>query len=204
MVTRKEREKLARKQEIMDAALRLFATKGYKATTLDEIAEESEFGKGTLYNYFTSKEDIYVEIIRNTLEDHNRFILSTDRTKQSLYDFIFEIMKKLLTFSCRNRAAHLLMIFTEIHLSHTNLPKIKKLLEDNQEVMNKFFVDKAKKAIKSGEIRNIDPQKAIKLFRGIFSNYIYDLTLNDQLIESSIDDEALFLTDILFNGIKKN
>ena len=203
-MTRKEREKLVRKHEIMDAALRLFATKGYKATTLDEIAEESEFGKGTLYNYFTSKEDIYVEIIQNTLDDHKQFILNSDRTKQLLYEFIFDIMQKLLTYSCRNRAAHLLMVFTEIHLSHTNSPEIKKIVEEHNKAMNKFFIEKAKKAIKSGEIKDIDPKKAIRFFRGVFSNYIYDLTLNDELTESKIESEAEFLTDILFNGIKKN
>ena len=66
-MNRKERERLFKKQEILDATIKIFAKKGFKATTLDEIAEKSEFGKGTIYNYFSSKEEIYKEIICTTL-----------------------------------------------------------------------------------------------------------------------------------------
>ena len=51
-LSRKEREKIERKNSILNAAKKVFAQKGFEKATLDEIAEEAEFGKGTLYNYF--------------------------------------------------------------------------------------------------------------------------------------------------------
>ena len=68
-LTRREREKLARQQDIVNAALELFAAKGFRDTTLDEIAQKAEFGKGTLYNYFASKEDIFHAIIDQAIND---------------------------------------------------------------------------------------------------------------------------------------
>lgn len=63
VLTRREREKLQRRAEILEAAKELFYEKGYQDTTVDEIAARSEFGKGTIYLYFQGKDDLYVSII---------------------------------------------------------------------------------------------------------------------------------------------
>ncbi len=60
---RKEREKLHRKEEILNAAERVFFEKGLALATMDEIAERAELSKGTLYLYYKSKEDLYMAII---------------------------------------------------------------------------------------------------------------------------------------------
>ncbi|GIV59650.1 MAG: hypothetical protein KatS3mg043_0739 [Rhodothermaceae bacterium] len=50
---RRERERLMRRRAMLEAARAVFAEKGYLQATVDEIAQRAEFGKGTLYNYFT-------------------------------------------------------------------------------------------------------------------------------------------------------
>ncbi|MFC1694275.1 TetR/AcrR family transcriptional regulator, partial [Candidatus Latescibacterota bacterium] len=62
-LSRREREKLAHRQEIMDAATRIFAKKGFLHATLEDIAREAEFSKGTIYLYFASKEDLLYSIL---------------------------------------------------------------------------------------------------------------------------------------------
>jgi AcrR family transcriptional regulator len=59
---RREREKHQRREEILDAAEKVFFSKSVKGATMDEIAEQAELSKGTLYLYFESKEDIYLGI----------------------------------------------------------------------------------------------------------------------------------------------
>ncbi|MBX2992997.1 MAG: TetR/AcrR family transcriptional regulator [Bacteroidetes bacterium] len=68
-LVRKERERLAKRQEIVNAARQVFAQKGYDHATLDEIAAKAEFAKGTLYNYFDSKETLFREIVSSMLDD---------------------------------------------------------------------------------------------------------------------------------------
>lgn len=60
---RKEREKVHRKDEILNAAEKVFFEKGLALATMDEIAEQAELSKGTLYLYYKSKEDLYMAII---------------------------------------------------------------------------------------------------------------------------------------------
>jgi AcrR family transcriptional regulator len=53
---------LSRRDQIIAAAMRLFAQKGYHATSMQEIAENSGLAKGSLYNYFKSKDEIAMSI----------------------------------------------------------------------------------------------------------------------------------------------
>ena len=55
--SRRERERLARRAAMLDAALVVFSEKGYGGASVDEIAEQAEFGKGTIYNYFPAGKD---------------------------------------------------------------------------------------------------------------------------------------------------
>ncbi|MBU0489400.1 MAG: TetR/AcrR family transcriptional regulator [Bacteroidetes bacterium] len=65
---RKEREKEQRRNAIVDAAEKIFFTKGFQESTMDDIANEAELSKGTLYLYFKSKEDLlFAVLIRGTV-----------------------------------------------------------------------------------------------------------------------------------------
>jgi AcrR family transcriptional regulator len=59
---RKEREREARREEIVIAAEKIFFDKGLAQATMDEIAEAAELSKGTLYLYYKSKEDLYLAV----------------------------------------------------------------------------------------------------------------------------------------------
>jgi AcrR family transcriptional regulator len=66
--SRRERERIARRQEIIDAARLVFARKGFTEATLDDVAELAEFGKGTLYNYFENKEALFASVLQDSFE----------------------------------------------------------------------------------------------------------------------------------------
>lgn len=59
---RKAREKEQRKNQIIDAAEKVIFSKGLDQATMDEIAEEAELSKGTLYLYFKNKNELYMAI----------------------------------------------------------------------------------------------------------------------------------------------
>ena len=63
MSTKKEDKKLKRKEEIMQGALELFASKGFYNTTIPDIANALKMSAGNMYNYFKSKDILAKEII---------------------------------------------------------------------------------------------------------------------------------------------
>lgn len=60
---RREKGKEIRRSDIIEAAERIFFSKGYANATMDDVAKEAEFSKRTVYVYFNSKEQIYFEIM---------------------------------------------------------------------------------------------------------------------------------------------
>jgi AcrR family transcriptional regulator len=65
---RKAREKRARRELILRSAQKVFLTKGFEQTTIEDIAAEAELSKGALYLYFKSKEELYMAVFRKGLE----------------------------------------------------------------------------------------------------------------------------------------
>jgi len=65
---RKEREKERRREEILDAAQKVFFEKGLHAATMDEISEVAELSKATIYLHFVSKEDLYLAVTMRGLK----------------------------------------------------------------------------------------------------------------------------------------
>ncbi len=61
---RKERLTKMRSAQILDAALKVFAKKGFRGATIREIASEAGVAEGTIYNYFQSKEDLLLSLPR--------------------------------------------------------------------------------------------------------------------------------------------
>ena len=64
---RKEREKQKRREEIVQAAEKVFFSKGFALATMDDIAEKAELSKGTLYLYFKCKEDLHLAVAQNSI-----------------------------------------------------------------------------------------------------------------------------------------
>jgi len=63
IASRKEREKEQRRNDILQAAEKLFFARGYESVTMDDIAREVELNKATLYLYFKDKESLFFAVV---------------------------------------------------------------------------------------------------------------------------------------------
>ena len=113
LLSRRDRERLARRLAMLDAALAVFGEKGFDGATLDEIAERAEFGKGTLYNYFPGgKDELYrvlfeervvdglYAVVERTLPD-DRPLATRAEARAAFRDFILGLLEHFET----NRSA---------------------------------------------------------------------------------------------------
>jgi len=91
-ISRREREKLRHRGEILDAAEAVFAEKGFHRTTVDDIAARSEFAVGTIYNFFESKEQLFVELMKTGIEKIGQVLIpildSNQEEEKKLSGFI--------------------------------------------------------------------------------------------------------------------
>ncbi len=71
---RREREKQQRAEDILQAAKKVFFSKGYLKATMDEIAYAAEISKPTIYQYFKTKDDLYFTLMLPVVEDIGRHL----------------------------------------------------------------------------------------------------------------------------------
>lgn len=81
---RKEKEKMVRREDIINAAEKVFFEKGYEQATMDEVAKAAEYSKRTLYIYFQSKEQLLYAIIFRGFKTLNEIIIKELNGKSNL------------------------------------------------------------------------------------------------------------------------
>lgn len=107
-MTRRERERLRRREEIIDAAEKLFFEKGYSDTTIEEIGKAAEYSRRTLYTYFRSKDDLYMAVhlrytrmktdqLRRSMQEHKTGFEKLNAYGQAYYEF-FDAHPEYLRF----------------------------------------------------------------------------------------------------------
>jgi AcrR family transcriptional regulator len=117
---RRERERLMRRQEIIDAARIVFARKGFSTATLDDVAERAEFGKGTLYNYFTNKEALFASVVEDSFQQIQAIAESALSGDRPFEEKIEEFVRGELFYFFRNPESLHLMMRESHHLRGGN------------------------------------------------------------------------------------
>lgn len=89
-----------RRQAILEIARKLFTTKGVEKTSMSAIAKKLGGSKGTLYNYFSSKEEIFIGVMEAAVEDDMSTAFQELSVKKSLkialLDFGYNYLKVIL------------------------------------------------------------------------------------------------------------
>jgi len=94
---RRERERLAHRREILEAAERVFVRKGYHGATVEEIAHEADFAVGTLYNFFDGKEHMYAEVVKKLADEFFGVLGERVLSKQDPSEAIAALIELRLT-----------------------------------------------------------------------------------------------------------
>lgn len=81
---RKERQKNEMREAILSAALRLFSDKGFETVTMRNIADEIEYSVGTIYLYFSDKDEIFYELHKMGFDEFYKRQLAVQYIKDPL------------------------------------------------------------------------------------------------------------------------
>jgi AcrR family transcriptional regulator len=100
---RKEREKEQRREDILDAAQRVFFEKGLAVATMDDIAETAELSKGTLYLYYKSKEDLYLTVMMRGMQILYDAFNDVEHGSSSPAQLLVRLSETYLTFFNNHR-----------------------------------------------------------------------------------------------------
>jgi AcrR family transcriptional regulator len=200
VLSRKEKERLFKRAAIMDAAVSIFAKKGYRDTTLDEIAITSEFGKGTIYNYFKSKEDIYSAIIDDVSANLYDIVQQADSVTKSSKDFFKMHAKLVFQYCVGKRDAFIIYIREIAHFTTDIFINDRKKINERHEKVRSILIKIISRGMKLKEIKKYNTEKLTTLYEHLIFPYILFLinTFEDKFDQ---DREIDFILSVFYNGI---
>lgn len=100
--SRRERKKAEARERIISAAIRIFSERNIAQATVDEIASAADVGKGTIYNYFQSKEEIVVAFLVGI----ERQVQKRVKHHASAHGSLQEILVSFLQFQLKLKSPH--------------------------------------------------------------------------------------------------
>ena len=139
---------------ILESSARLFAHQGFEGTALHEIADEVNLSKATIYHYFSGKEEIYSEIILDTLDRLFPFVKESIERKDTPRLRLIASMEAHAQFFEDNFWAFTAMLIGFGGIRELNRRARTVALRDNYEAL---FRDIIKAGIESGDFRQVDP-----------------------------------------------
>lgn len=142
-----------RTDAILDAAYSVFSTKGYHNATVDDIAQHAGVSKGTCYQYFTGKEEIFVATLDRTLA---KIMAEADGAAAGATDALARMGLKGLTFISKFRELQFMFIglYTEILGGNEKLKGKTASLFDT---VAKFLAADIELGVEQGVFRTVDP-----------------------------------------------
>ncbi|RJF97826.1 TetR/AcrR family transcriptional regulator [Noviherbaspirillum saxi] len=197
------RRKDARPQELLAAALDLFVERGYAATRLDDVAARAGVSKGTLYLYFTNKEELFMAVVRENvvpvLGEAESIIGNFEGPTSALFHEIAYGWWERIGNTKLSGISKLMVA------ESSNFPEVAKFYHD--EVIsrgNAMIARMLERGISRGEFRNIDVSQAMNvvcapmimlmLWKHTFSTLETKAMQPEKYLDSFID---LFLHGVL-------
>ncbi|MBU7005390.1 TetR/AcrR family transcriptional regulator [Phosphitispora fastidiosa] len=189
-----------RRQQIMDAAIKVFAKKGFNGTTTREIAREAGIAEGTIFRYFKTKKDLLLSLV-------------SPYVVQSLADTLEEVCgeddETVLKAILRNRLkiinknidlVRLLLAESQFHPELREL-FVAKIVMEAAGLLERYIAQK----IEDGEYKDIEPAIAVRALAGMTGIFVLwrEYLAGEKYI--AFEDEKVVdaIADIYLNGIRK-
>lgn len=145
---------LDKKEQIIEAAEAMFHKYGYSKTSLDDIAKEAGIGKGTIYYYYESKEDIFLEVAKYHSEKF--YLLLKDRISQvKSFEEKFNLAIRLPIKLLYEHAP--LLLDAVKNLPRNYLHKLEQFRKENKQLMVGFLDEIFQEGISQGVIADSLP-----------------------------------------------
>ncbi len=140
---------------LLQAAIDLFAQKGYAATTVREIVAAAGVTKPVLYYYFGSKEGLYLEMVENTQRELLALLEDTEYRQGGVLEQLSELAEKVLTLFIRD-----LKVMKVIHSIYYGPPQGAPFVDFDalHDMFHAETLRLVEQGMENGELRRGDPQ----------------------------------------------
>ncbi|MCT4619960.1 MAG: TetR/AcrR family transcriptional regulator [Marinisporobacter sp.] len=186
-----------KRQLIIEGAMKIFCRDGFHKAKVSEIAAEAGVGKGTIYEYFDSKKQLFIEMMKYYADIYYEELIESMEKEQDIIDKFKRYI--LLEEEVMTKHGDLAQIF--MREAHSIGLEVHKIMQTRRKKQIDFFANLIQEGITEGTFRNIPPHTAALTFMGSVHHMLVSKIFIKDDFSEKINMEDLH--DLLFNGIKK-
>ncbi len=185
----------ARKNQILDAAMVVFARSGFHEARMDDIVQESGLSKGTLYWYFKSKEEIITAISQRLfatdIESVESLLKAEGTVSERLQQLIRDRVQGLQEMS------DVVAILVEFYAAALHQDGVRQLIKAYFQSFHELLVALIQQGIERGEFRPVDALAAATALDAVFEGLIVRWLIDPDAVQwASLGEAAIrFMLD---------
>jgi AcrR family transcriptional regulator len=194
--TRRERRVTARKEQILHAAGRLFAERGFHRTTTKDIAEAADVSEGTIYNYFANKDELLLALMAHIVEEQQIATRLVQALPEDPREFLLTMLHWRRQFM-DDTGQVLQAVTSEILVN----PELRRRYYDEVVLPGVRVVEEHLRArVERGQIRALDPLLAARIVIALTNGLFLLETVGDPHIAARWNEISDLITTLLFDG----
>jgi len=184
-----------KRYRIMRAAAKMFARKGFYRAKMEEIAQEADVGKGTVYEYFSSKEQLFIEMFKTGKDLYLGVLTSQLENKAEVYEKLKNIAYLHLTFINEHKDIAMIMMQEFLQLGKEMHQAVFLAHKEEIKVLDEIFIQ----GVREGYFRSIDTSLTAHIFYG--SVHAMGASMIFQGEKPDLEKLSEEIVDIFFKGI---
>jgi AcrR family transcriptional regulator len=187
--------------KILQAALQLFAKRGYDGTTTKDLAKSAGVAEGTLFRHFASKKAILIEVTTAGWVDILTDLL-TELSEMGSYKAVSNVMRRRM-LNMRKNSDLMRVCFVEAQYHPELQESIQaEVIDKMTDVAEAFF----ETAMSKGIYRQMNPKIVAKVFLGIFAiaGFSEETIMNPSASPKEMQEMAEGISDIFLRGVLNN
>lgn len=185
-----------KKGRIVTAAMEIFGERPYDQVKIEEIAERAGVGKGTIYEYFVSKEELFAAILEAGFQEYFRELVAAAAPPLPATAKLQAVFWRHLAFISQHAAAARIIIGER----PSPRPEMREAMFDRYTRMVRFLGDLLQEGVEAGEFRSLDTAVIAQAIIGMFSTLIVFVLFAGQAPDAT-EKQAEKLFDFCLLGL---
>lgn len=195
-------DKEKKRKEIMDAAIVVFSRTGYHRTKIKDVADEAGVGKGTVYEYFDSKEDLFLCMCEYLYE---QFLTSQQSAMKAVPD-PEQAVRTLITSTIENAPMWTALIYLNIDAwsemdRKGKEDKLRRFMAGMFKRLTEVVSEPIRRGQKSGAFKDFDAVLVSQILLATLDGLMFQLLINKNMFD--LTEMADTLSGVVLEGLRK-
>ncbi len=187
----------ARREQIIEAATRVFARKGFRRATTKEVAREAGISEGTIYNYFEDKDALLMAILHELNETERRAEDFEEGMATDFRGFLEEYLRRRMSLIWENREVFRVVLSEMLVNAELRELYLRQVVAPTLAIAEENF----RSRMEHGEVRETDAPLAMRSVAGAVLGVLVLGLLGDEEVGSRQDEIPDVLAGLLVYGL---